>query len=71
VDAEYDNFADAVALVTAVRAGDSEGASAVLMNADWRAVATVLARLCAEILNEQNVADAYWRAWAEQAVRRA
>jgi hypothetical protein len=71
VDAEHDdNLADAVALVTAVRAGESEGAAVIMASANWHGVCTALARLCADFLNEESVPDRQWRAWAAQQARR-
>ena len=49
-----DAIADAIALVTAVQAGDAEAQSIVLSHADTAAVARILARLAVRIVSEAS-----------------
>jgi hypothetical protein len=61
---------DAIALVLAVQADDTEGQAAILANCDGGAVTSTLARLLAEVLAELEVPSGHFRMWGQQAMSR-
>lgn len=63
-----DSTMDAIALVLAVREGDTEGRDAILANCDGTAVTVALARLLAAVLAEQQVPAGQFRIWGQQAI---
>jgi len=69
-----DNLADAIALVEAA-AGDPEGFGAIVRNADHPRVTVILAKLLAELVNDNAAGRAIcaecWRDWAAEAIERS
>jgi hypothetical protein len=65
-----DSIADALALVHAVREEETGDVAVLLRHANMYATGLVMAKLLAELLDEQEVCTEHWRIWAEQAARR-
>jgi hypothetical protein len=66
-----DGLADAWACVQAVRQDDTEGLAVVLRHGNPVELSVTLAKLVAEVLDEQQVTPEWFREWAESAVNRS